>query len=216
MRLSPLHPAFLLWLPQLAALSSLGVAQLRDQIPTAAADGGSFRKRSSFLKPQDLHIRFGSSAADLHLRKRPGESVEHVLMKALLWELFRHDYPQLQVEPPAPKGSRFVPDLICHRGTEENGIAFWGECGKTDLAKIVALAEEHPATLLVVAKYRIALQGYAASVRRELGSAVARREKPVMLVAFPDDSLDRFFGEDGTMRINKDEELLQWASLGRR
>ena len=44
------------------------------------------------------------------LVKKPGESGEHVIMKALLWALYLPLYPDLTVE--VPVGDRYKPDLV--------------------------------------------------------------------------------------------------------
>jgi hypothetical protein len=65
------------------------------------------------------------------LWQRPGESYEHVLMKALGYAMFVDDFPRLEIE--IKVGLRYKPDLIAAR---ENGdFAFWGECGQNSIRK---------------------------------------------------------------------------------
>ena len=65
------------------------------------------------------------------LWQRPGESYEHVLMKALGFAMFARKYPNLEIE--IKVGLRYKPDLIA---VGENGdFAFWGECGQNAIRK---------------------------------------------------------------------------------
>jgi hypothetical protein len=65
------------------------------------------------------------------LWQRPGESYEHVLMKALGYAMFAPVYPNLEIETAV--GLRYKPDLIA--SGERGDFAFWGECGQNSLRK---------------------------------------------------------------------------------
>lgn len=67
----------------------------------------------------------------VRLWQRPGESYEHVLMKALGYAMFVEKYPRLEIEKVV--GLRYKPDLIVQNG--ERDFEFWGECGQNAIRK---------------------------------------------------------------------------------
>ena len=67
----------------------------------------------------------------VRLWQRPGESYEHVLMKALGYAMFVGEYPNLEIE--VKVGLRYKPDLIAI-GTGGD-FEFWGECGANSIRK---------------------------------------------------------------------------------
>jgi hypothetical protein len=72
--------------------------------------------------------------------KKPGESLEHVLMKAMLWALYLPQYPEMLLE--VPIGGRYKPDLVQPRpGLDPaSGPLFWAEAGKVGQKKLERLA----------------------------------------------------------------------------
>lgn len=67
----------------------------------------------------------------MRLWQRPGESYEHVLMKALGFAMFVPVYPNLEIE--TRLGLRYTPDLIAFDAKHD--YAFWGECGQNSIRK---------------------------------------------------------------------------------
>lgn len=67
----------------------------------------------------------------VRLWQRPGESYEHVLMKALGYAMFVKDYPNLEIE--VKIGLRYKPDLIARNDAGE--FSFWGEAGANSIRK---------------------------------------------------------------------------------
>lgn len=68
----------------------------------------------------------------VRLWQRPGESYEHVLMKALGYAMFVKKYPRLEIEKSV--GLRYKPDLIVQNDGERD-FEFWGECGANSIRK---------------------------------------------------------------------------------
>ncbi len=137
--------------------------------------------------------------------KKPHESTEHVVMKALLWALYLPDYPDLAVE--VPVGDRYKPDVVAldARGKPR----FWGEAGEVSIAKIRSLTRRYRGTHLALARWDGRLEPIAAIVRdatRDL-----RRQAPVDLLNFPADSADRFIDDDGQIRIGW--HAVEWLRL---
>lgn len=67
----------------------------------------------------------------VRLWQRPGESYEHVLMKALGYAMFIEKYPRLEIEKVV--NLRYKPDLIVQNGDRD--FEFWGECGQNAIRK---------------------------------------------------------------------------------
>jgi hypothetical protein len=127
--------------------------------------------------------------------KRPGESLEHVLMKAFLWALYLPRYPGLAVE--VPIGDRYKPDVVELDALGEP--VFWGEAGKVGVEKVAALARRFPRTHVVVAKWATPLGPFEALVREALGDRP--REAPFELLGVPRDA-ERFIAEDGSVTVS--------------
>ena len=105
----------------------------------------------------DRTLTVRSGGAKLVLRKRRGESIEHVATKAVLWALYRERYPALAVE--VPIGDAFKPDLVM-LAPPPGGLAygperpvFWAEAGKVSEAKWRSLFRRFPETHFVAAKW---------------------------------------------------------------
>lgn len=63
--------------------------------------------------------------------KKPVESTEHVVMKALIWALYLPQYPDLIVE--IPVGDKYKPDVVSLDAQGEP--VFWGEAGDVSTAR---------------------------------------------------------------------------------
>ena len=126
--------------------------------------------------------------------KRPGESLEHVLMKAMLWALYLPRYPEMLVE--VPVGGRYKPDLVQPRPGRDpaSGPLFWAEAGRVGQQKLERLATRYADTHVVVGKWDETLRPHVRVVERALKGR--RRAAPFEFIRFPADSA-RFFEDDG-------------------
>lgn len=140
------------------------------------------------------------------LVKRPYESTEHVVMKALLWALYLPDYPDLTVE--VSVGDRYKPDVVALNG--QGPPRFWGEAGEVSVAKIRALTRRYRSTHLALAKWDTRLEPIITVVTDAI--AHLNRQAPVDLLSFPADSAERFMDDDGQIRIALHD--LDWVRLG--
>ena len=68
----------------------------------------------------------------VRLWQRPGESYEHILMKALGYAAFAGKHPRMHIEKKI--GLRYKPDLIMQNSGEPD-FEFWGECGANSIRK---------------------------------------------------------------------------------
>jgi hypothetical protein len=138
--------------------------------------------------------------------KKPVESVEHVVMKALLWALYLPDYPNLTVE--VGVGDRYKPDIVALDGRGEP--AFWGEAGSVRAEKIRSLARRYRLTHFAIAKWDTRLDPYVELVRDALDGV--SRGAPFDLVCFPGNSAERFIDDQGRIQVTMDD--LEWVRLG--
>jgi hypothetical protein len=146
----------------------------------------------------------------LVLVKRPIESAEHVLQKALLWALYLPRYPELRVEVPLPQPSRYKPDLLALQldiGGQPEPI-FWGECGEVAVEKLRFLLSRYRRTHFVFSKWNTRLDPFAELISRAMPDN--RRSAPVELIGFPPSAAD-CIGPDGAILLDRlDLERRTW------
>lgn len=82
----------------------------------------------------------------LFMRKRRGESLDHVMMKFLSYLVFHH--PDLEIEASADQ--RYKPDLVRFDARGEPVV--WIDCGTTSLRKLDAIARQNRETGFVIVK----------------------------------------------------------------
>lgn len=157
----------------------------------------------------DLALRrkltFRAHGSSLVLIKRPIESTEHVLQKALLWALYLPLYPALRVEVPLAGSARYKPDLLA---VEDTRPVFWGECGVVSTAKLSELLQRYRATHFCFSKWDTPIQPFITLIERALKGS--RRSAPVELICFPGNAA-RAISDDGTISIGRaDVELRRW------
>lgn len=137
--------------------------------------------------------------ASLVLIKRPNESAEHVLQKAMLWALYLPDYPALRVEVPLPTPSRYKPDLL---DFENNRPRFWGECGVVAFDKLQDLLRRYRHAHYVFSKWGIPYGRHPFADQIDRALVGLQRSAPVELICFPPDA-GRFIAADGTITIDR-------------
>ena len=130
----------------------------------------------------------------MRLWQRPGETYEHVLLKALGYAMFVGEYPGLLIE--LAVGLRYKPDLVA---LNESGgsrpragarFLFWGECGLVTMRKVAWLLKHGDTERLGLFKIGCA----AAPLVRELRAAVGQRYRErgrLALVNFVADIAER-------------------------
>lgn len=145
--------------------------------------------------------------ASLVLIKRPNESAEHVLQKALLWALYLPDYPALRVEVPLPTPSRYKPDLL---DFESGRPRFWGECGVVAGDKLQDLLRRYRTTHFVFSKWRIPQGRHPFAEQIDRALVGLQRTAPVELICFPEDAAD-FVTSSGEIIIDRSALLvMRW------
>jgi hypothetical protein len=142
----------------------------------------------------------------LVLIKKPIESAEHVLQKALLWARYLPYYPALRVEVPLPQPSRYKPDLLALAPTDEP--LFWGECGVVSTDKLQFLLNRYRNTHFVFSRWNVNPAPYAAAIDTALPRKP--RRAPIELITFPA-SASEWFLPDGTIAIDDAQlQIQQW------
>jgi hypothetical protein len=103
-------------------------------------------------------------ASTVTLSKVKGESMNHVLLKGLLWALLLPLHPDVACE--VPLGMRYKPDVVA-LDDASGEPCWWGECGSVKPSKLSDLAAAFPHARFSVAKWgRSDLRGYAQQLVR--------------------------------------------------
>lgn len=131
--------------------------------------------------------------------KKRGETLQHVLGKAVIWSLYKETYPELEVEDDI--GDEKLPDCIAVRGGEP---VFWGESGRMSVEKAVGLAERFPDTHLVHLKWGDMLADFAPEVRKVMKARGVQRSAAFEFGTLPYDCW-RFLDDEGRLRITRDD-----------
>lgn len=144
----------------------------------------------------------------LVLVKRPIESAEHVIQKALLWALYLPRYPNLRVEVPLPQPSRYKPDLLALDELQEP--IFWGECGEVAIEKLRFLLSRYRRTHFVFSKWDTRLDPFAEFIGKAMPDN--RRTAPVELIGFPPEAAE-WIGGDGLIEVEPGSfEIRRWEA----
>jgi len=100
----------------------------------------------------------------MRLWQRPGESFEHVLMKALAYAMFVGEFPNLEIERRV--GLRYKPDLIAY--DERGDFAFWGECGQNSIRKTHWILKHTRTEKMVLFKISGSVEQLIKQIRAEI------------------------------------------------
>lgn len=150
-------------------------------------------------KHEPLELNLRAHGQSVLLKKTPGESAEHLLLKGLLWALLLPSHPAgaVRVERPLD-GVRYRPDVVALDDRER--VRWWGECGSVKPSKLAELAIAYPAARFSVCKFgRSDLVGYATSLKREL--ALPPRAAPFEVLSFPSTAAEDFLRDDGEVDV---------------
>lgn len=101
----------------------------------------------------------------VRLWQRPGETYEHVLMKALGYAMYVGRYPALEIEKRV--GLRYKPDLVAlsDGAATTRRFLFWGECGMVTMRKVAWLLKHGDLERLVIFKIIGATGAYLDELR---------------------------------------------------
>jgi uncharacterized protein YaeQ len=80
------------------------------------------------------------------LTKKPGESLDHVVMKLLSYVVFFD--PELEIE--ASVGQHYKPDLV--RTDERGEVVQWIDCGSTSIKKLDQITQENSEAIIKIVK----------------------------------------------------------------
>lgn len=168
--------------------------------PSAALCGYTPATLLSAPKGERLHLSLSAPGGrKLTFVKVRGESMQHVLLKAMTWALLLPAHPTAVCE--IDIGHRYRPDVVALDSTGELPLC-WGECGAVTTTKLSDLASAFPDTHFAVSKWAHSdLSGYAQQLRSEL--ALPARAAPFELFSFPDDAAYRFVSPEGEIQIER-------------
>ncbi len=147
---------------------------------------------------QKYTFRFGGKK--IIFIKKPSESEAHVFGKAVLFALYRDEYPDLTVEIPVE--GKYKPDLVSF--DEEGRLRFWAESGTVSRRKVADLLHKYPATHLVFLRHTFNLDTFADLVKKACTSLPRRRTAPVEIIGRPAD-LTPFIDKKSELRIRRSD-----------
>jgi len=150
-----------------------------------------------------FEVRVGDDAQ--LITKKSGETLQHVLVKALIWALYHEDYPGIEIERDI--GDEKLPDCVALAGQEP---LFWGESGRMSSAKAVDIATRFPATHFVNVRWAVDLDDFTTPLLRALRAADVTRSAPFEFAVVTKNPLD-FVDESGHIRISRED--LIWTRL---
>jgi hypothetical protein len=113
----------------------------------------------------------------VRLWQRPGESYEHVLMKALGYAMFVRKYRHLEIE--LKVGLRYKPDLIAFKTIGD--FDFWGECGANSLRKTAWILKHTRTRKLALFKIGINAEQIIKQLRAEIPAKYRAGGKLVLI-----------------------------------
>ena len=113
----------------------------------------------------------------VHLWQRPGESFEHITMKALGYAMFVGEYPHLEIETKI--GLRYKPDLVARDASGE--FLFWGEAGANALRKTAWLLKHTRTRTLALFKIGQNASQLIAQLREEIPAKYRPRGRLILI-----------------------------------
>ncbi len=149
------------------------------------------------------------------LLKKKYESIQHVLVKAVLWKLFYEDYEQIHIEKDIGDAN-YLPDVVAldlgimdnHDSSVEQydsdgavriqqqqqlSPLFWGESGRMTLEKARELCQRYPTTHIVWMRWGIPMEDFARLAAPALAPVTANRQGRFTLAALPNKNVWELF-----------------------
>ena len=139
--------------------------------------------------------------------KKRGESLQHVLTKAILWSLYQDLYSDIRIEHDI-QDPEYLPD--CVMVDQQKKVLFWGESGRMSVQKAVDLAQRYPDTHLVHIRWAVDVQDFAPTIIRNIQAREIQRRGKFEFASIPND-VWRYFDEYNTINIQRSD--LQWMKL---
>jgi len=138
-------------------------------------------------------------------QKKRGETLQHVLTKAILWSLYQDTHPTIRIEYDIDDPD-YLPD--CVMVDEHDKVVFWGESGRMSIRKAVDLARRYPDTHFVHLRWAVPVEEFAPAIIRNI------REIPrtgrFEFASIPND-VWRFFDQNNKINIARKD--LNWMKM---
>ena len=138
--------------------------------------------------------------------KKRGETVQHVLVKAVLKKLFEDEYGTMHIEHDTGDPD-YTPDAVALN--KDGEPVFWGESGRISVRKAVNLCERYPNTHIVHCRWGFPNVDEFA---REEERAIRKISRPGRYTfgSLPND-VWKYFDDDGNIHISKDD--VEWKEV---
>ena len=152
----------------------------------------------------NLTVKDGPDAS-IKIRKNRGEMLQHVLVMAVLWKLFRKTYPNMEIE--VDVGDRlYTPDVVARNDRGE--IIFWGESGRMKPKKAADLARRYPKAHIVHCRHGMDIDDFSKDIYNAIRNEP--REGRFTFASIPFD-VWRFFDDDLNVNVTMDD--LVWKEV---
>lgn len=167
----------------------------------------------------ELSVKYSNGTISTKtLQKKRQETLQHVLTKAMLWNLFCDDYPDnMEIEQDIGDPD-YLPDVACVDPNNGRPV-FWGESGRMKVHKAVDLMQRYPEMHIVHGRWDMTLEEISKPLEEnlqdlfdkdELGT-LSQRPGRFSFCSLPLD-VWRFINED-TGRIRLSRTDLEWKEL---
>jgi hypothetical protein len=163
--------------------------------------------------PKRRTFTFRDGEATQSFQKKRGESIQHVLTKAILWKLHREEYSNIQIERDIQDPDGYLPDCVA-LGDRTGVPVFWGESGRVSVTKAVDLARRYPHTHICQLRWSMELEDFAkdtiAAIYAKDDDIVTSRTAKYEFGSLPND-VWKFFDSDGNILVTRQD--LSWMEL---
>jgi hypothetical protein len=183
---------------------------------------GNYKHTSKQLadvsKAKKLTLQLTANGITKTLEKKRMESLQHVLTKAVLWNIYIDEYPDIEIERDIGDPD-YLPDVISWNETSMEPL-FWGESGRMKVRKALDLMRRYPRAHIVHCRWGMDIQSFSDPLIEYVANEVSegRLDDPSSWFegkfswATIDFNVWRFIDEEsGTILATKDD--LEWKDF---
>jgi hypothetical protein len=164
------------------------------------------QKLSDISKAKKHTLILSKDGDKLVLHKKRYESLQHVLTKAVLWSLYKDQYPNVTIESDVGDAD-YLPDASSM--SVAGSPLFWGESGRMSVQKAKTLAERYPETHIVHIRWGLSLHSYVNNYIKAIQPIP--RSQPFTFGAIVTKDVWHYFDDNGQIRIEKQD--LEWLEI---
>ena len=166
--------------------------------------------------------------AAMEFRKHRGETLQHVLVMAVLWKLFRPEYPHMRIDTDIGDDDSYIPDVVATKTkinnntdnpsqatttiVDKDAVVFWGESGRMSVTKACALCRRYPNAHIVQCRWGMTIDQYGRDTIRAVQQQQELINRPgrFTLASIRHD-VWHYIDAHGNINISKDD--LEWKEV---